>query len=77
MSGNSYDCGCPVAVSTIFVYDTIATQTAANGVYENKKQLARDVSAGSTVTFTFKSDWERMQYLLGKMGRQCNPPTTG
>jgi len=78
MSGNIYPCGCPVAVPTIFVYDTIAAQTAANNVYEQKKAYdAAKVAAGKTEVYTFKSDWERMQYLLGRMGRQCNPPTTG
>jgi hypothetical protein len=53
-------------------------QTAANNVYEQKKAFdAAQVAAGKTAVYTFKSDWERMQYLLGKLGRQCNPPTTG
>ena len=40
-----------------FIFDTVATQNAANAVYFNV----------STVGVTrFKDDYSRMQYLLGK-----------
>jgi hypothetical protein len=63
--------GCHVRVSTIFVYGTPAMQNAANTVYEQKK--AYDTAKNATVTgntYKFKSDFERMQYLLGQRNRQ-------
>jgi hypothetical protein len=46
-------------------------QNAANSVYEQKK--AYDTANNATVTgntYKFKSDFERMQYLLGQRNRQ-------
>jgi hypothetical protein len=61
-----------VKVSTIFVFSSPAVQTAANAIYENNK--AREAAG---VNFQFKTDYERMQYLLGKYGRTTNAPSTG
>jgi hypothetical protein len=63
--------GCQVRVSTIFVFGSPAAQNAANTVYEQKK--AYDTANNATVTgntYKFKSDFERMQYLLGQRNRQ-------
>jgi hypothetical protein len=67
---------CQVNVSTIFVYDTQATQTAANMVYTSKKGELTSSIAGSlpagvqyNTKLVFKTDFERMQYLLGCFGR--------
>lgn len=63
--------GCKVKVSTIFVFDNPGVQNAANAVYEQKK--AYDTAKNAAVTgntYKFKSDFERMQYLLGQRNRQ-------
>ena len=63
-------------VSTIFTFDTVAVQTAANMVYSSKKDDVSRSIAGTLapgvnhdVKLTFKTDYERMQYLLGLYGR--------
>jgi len=64
--------GCKVRVSTIFVFDNPGVQNAANTVYEQKK--AYDLAKNAAVTgntYKFKSDFERMQYLLGQRNRQA------
>lgn len=67
---------CQVAVSTIFVQGTQAQQTAANMVYSSKKGELTSSIAGTLPTtirhdvkLVFKTDFERMQYLLGLYGR--------
>jgi hypothetical protein len=67
---------CITPVSTIFVYDTIQKQTAANMIYQSKKgELASSLNgtlpAGvrHQTQLIFKSDYDRMQYLLGLYGR--------
>jgi hypothetical protein len=77
MSGET-NCPCLIAQSTLFVFNTVQTQLAANAVYEYKKAYdAAQAAAGKNTVYTFKSDWERMQYLTGKLGRVCNLPTVG
>lgn len=77
MSGES-NCPCIVKVSTIFVFDTVGVQKAANNVYEFKKAFDADPkNAGRGVKYQFKTDFERMQYIIGQKGRVCNPPTVG
>ena len=61
---------CIVDVSEAFVFESPAFQTSCNMVYQFKK--ARDAAANATVTgntYKFKSDFERMQYLLGLYGQ--------
>lgn len=65
-----------VSVSTIFVYDTQASQNSANMVYASKKGELTSSITGTTPTgiqhntkLIFKTDFERMQYLLGLYGR--------
>jgi hypothetical protein len=61
---------CQVPVSTIFVFNTPQFQNAANTVYEQKKAFDNSNNATTTGnTYKFKSDFERMQYLLGLYGR--------
>lgn len=67
---------CKVTTSTIFVYDTQASQTSANTVYVSKKGELTSSIAGTTpagiqhnTKLIFKTDFERMQYLLGLYGR--------
>ena len=67
---------CQIKVSTIFVYDTQAEQGAANMVYFSKKGELTSSVAGTlpagiqhNTNLVFKTDFERMQYLLGLYGR--------
>ena len=67
---------CQTRVSTIFVFDRVALQNAANGVYLNKKGDLTSSVAGTllpgvnhNVNLVFKTDYERMQYLIGLYGR--------
>lgn len=58
-------------VSTLFVYGTVANQAAANSVYVQKSTIDAENAADPTRAgrvYTFKSDRERMQYLIGKIG---------
>jgi hypothetical protein len=50
-------------VSTFTAFDTIAFQNSANTVYNYK--IAYE-TANSGKTYQFKTDYERMQYLIGK-----------
>jgi hypothetical protein len=59
---------CQVKVSTIFVFESPQFQTAANMVYEYKKTYDA-ANAASGKKYQFKTDFERMQYLLGLYGR--------
>ena len=67
---------CQTPVSTIFVFGSVTGQTAANTVYVNKKgdltsSVAGTLPAGvrHDVNLVFKTDYERMQYLMGLYGR--------
>lgn len=67
---------CPYAVSTIFVFQSPDFQNAANTVYEYKQSVdAFNAARGNNAKYTFKSDYERMQYLLGSYNRKtsCQP----
>lgn len=75
MSGSTYPqlqpCPCQnTCPSTIFIFESVQWQNAANTVYEHQK--AYNATNNATVTgktYKFKSDYERMQALLGKFGR--------
>jgi hypothetical protein len=66
---------CKATVSTIFIYDSPQVQNAANTVYVQKQ--ASDAAASTIaaqngrppVLYQFKTDAERMQYLIGLYGR--------
>lgn len=67
---------CQVKTSTIFVFGTPTSQTASNGIYLNKRDELTSSTQGTLgagknhdVKLLFNSDYERMQYLLGKFGR--------
>jgi hypothetical protein len=67
---------CQVAVSTIFNFGTLEQQNAANMVYASKKGEYASSLAGTlpsnvqhTTQLLFKTDFERMQYLMGLYGR--------
>jgi hypothetical protein len=63
-------------LSTVFVFKTVDSQNAANSVYEYTSTTnASYKAAGSSATYNFKSDYERMQYLQGMFAR--SPRTSG
>jgi hypothetical protein len=54
----------------VFVFQSSTFQTAANSVYVNKQNFdANPVNLAKNKVRTFKTDFERMQYLLGLYGR--------
>lgn len=65
---NTRDCLTPV--STIFRFDSPTFQMAANSVYVYKSTFdgnSSNVARGKV--YNFKSDFERLQYLMGLYGR--------
>lgn len=75
MSNTWQSQSCKVKVSTPFVFESVAYQNAANNVYEyvNTYNTANNATVTGN-TYKFKSDYERMQYLLGQKNRGtgCN-----
>jgi hypothetical protein len=72
MSGGGIT-SCQTAVSTIFVFESPAYQNACNTVYLNVSTTfgnTRQNSFGNTNYIKFKTDLERMQYILGQAARQ-------
>jgi hypothetical protein len=56
-------------ISTIFTYQSVNIQNAANSVYIQKSTIdGQNAAAGSFKVQTFKTDRERMQYLIGRQG---------
>lgn len=54
----------------VFVFQSSTFQTAANNIYVNKQNFdANPVNLAKNKVHTFKTDFERMQYLLGLYGR--------
>ena len=67
---------CQVAVSTAFVFGSVSVQNAANMIYTSKKGDLTSSVAGRlapgvdhNVKLVFKTDYERMQYLMGLYGQ--------
>ena len=68
-SYNTKDCA--TQVSTIFTFESPAFQNAANMVYVGVSTINGKNSNNAAVNtnyIKFKSDFERMQYLLGLYG---------
>lgn len=60
----------------LFIVDTKAVQMAANNVYTFKTNYDEyRASLGKKTRYQFKTDRERMQYLIGKQAMVCNLPT--
>lgn len=62
-------CATPNCVSTIFVFESVQFQNAANTVYTRKTDFnadPRNVRKGKK--FVFTSDYQRMQALIGQFG---------
>ena len=64
MSQNTRDCIIPT--STIFTFDSPAYQTACNSVYVNCSTTDSKRKPNNTNYIKFKTDLERLQYLMGK-----------
>lgn len=66
-----YSKDCLTKVSTIFTFESPAFQNAANTVYLNVSTVNatnNNNASGNTNYIRFKSDYERMQYLMGLYG---------
>lgn len=65
---------CP---STVFIFESVQWQNAANTVYEHVEayNLAKNARVTGK-TYKFKSDYERMQALLGRFGRDPVCPSS-
>ena len=68
---------CEVAVSSIFVFESPAYQRACNTIYVNRSttdSYYQTKAKGNTNYVKFKTDLERMQYLLGQFNQRpaCN-----
>ena len=64
-----YELPCGGFVSTAYVFHTPSFQAAANSVYVQKSTFdANPENAGRMKFYTFKSQGERMQYLIGQQG---------
>lgn len=63
--------------STIFIFESVQWQNAANTVYEHVTAYNTAKNARVTgKTYKFKSDYERMQALLGKFARDPVCPSS-
>ena len=63
-------------ISTLFVFKSPDSQNAANSVYHAVSTAnAQNIANGTNQTYTFKTDYERMQYLQGRFARA--PGTSG
>jgi hypothetical protein len=77
MSSGGSITNCQSFVSTVFIFKTPQSQNAADTIYEAKKtEVANAISGAANptnirhdVNLMFKSDYERIQYLIGLYGR--------
>ena len=68
---------CQVTVTEPFIFGTPETQLGAEMIYQAKKtELANSISGAAQapsvrhdVKLLFKTDYERMQYIMGLYGR--------
>ena len=58
------------AVSTVFVFQGVGVQKAANSVYLQKTMADAYFSTtrAPNSTYNFKTNYERMQYIIGRQG---------
>jgi hypothetical protein len=74
MSTNSRTCGCTVQQYGPIIYNSVAFQNSANTVYQAKNAQVAASTNGTlgkqaTGNPTFKSNFERMEYLLGQQNQ--------
>ena len=83
MSANAYrsrTCQCTRQEYAPIIFDSVAYQNSANNIYQAKNDQvtkSRNGTLGSSATGNtiFKSDYERMQYLLGQQNQaSCGVP---
>jgi hypothetical protein len=58
-------------ISTIFVFQNTQVQNAANSVYAAKSTIDGQYAAANPTApkkYNFKTDYERMQYIIGQRG---------
>ncbi len=61
---------CQTKISTIFVLGSPTDQASANSVYVYKSTIDNQpANLASGKKYQFKTDFERMQYLIGLYGR--------
>jgi hypothetical protein len=68
-SPQTYNLPCGGVISTAFVFNTVETQGAANSVYVAKSTIDGQYAASNAVAprkYVFKTDAERMQFILGR-----------
>jgi hypothetical protein len=62
---------CGGFISTVFTYQNVGIQNAANSVYIQKSTVDGQYAAANAAApkkYTFKTDYERMQYIIGCRG---------
>lgn len=74
-TNNMANCPCRVQQYEPINFNTIAFQNAADTIYEAKKDILAASKAGTLGNAAngqpmFKSDFERMQYLIGRQNRE-------
>jgi len=83
MSANAFTsrtCQCSTQQYAPIIFDSVAYQNSANNIYQAKNDQvtkSRNGTLGSSATGNtiFKSDYERMQYLLGQQNQaSCGVP---
>jgi len=65
-------------ISTLFVYQSVKVQNAANSVYVHKSTVDGLSVAANPLTpkkYIFRTDYERMQYIIGR--RRIAPNCSG
>ena len=78
-SNNIRTCACTTQQYGPIIFDSVAYQNSANVIYLAKNATvtaSTNGTLGKTATGNpiFKSDYERMQYLLGKQSVACGVP---
>jgi len=77
---NAQDCQCTTQQYSPIIFGSVAYQNSANNIYQAKNAEVVASTAGTlgksaTGNTIFKSDYERMQYLLGKQNQaSCGVP---
>jgi hypothetical protein len=79
MSENTRTCGCTTQQFSQIIFNNVAYQNAANTVYQAKNVDVAALTSGTRLAPNgnpvFKSNAERMQYLLGRQNQaSCGVP---
>jgi hypothetical protein len=74
---NTGTCACTVQQYSPIIFDSVAYQNSANTVYQSKNSTVTSATNGTlgkqaTGNPIFKSNAERMQYLLGRQTQGNN-----